>query len=266
MSSSQPMLITCPTCASSYRIDAAKIGPEGKSVRCAACRETWFITPDAAGEEVPEASLAVQQDIPSDPVADTAWEEATAAVREASAPEGKPAKGAPATRKGKRAGKKAKPKGRISAVGRFPPSPAALVLLVLLAAVPVACLARSSIVGMVPQTASLFSAIGLPVNRRGIEFRDVMAFQNPAVDDRPAELVVEGDLVGVGRADVPVPALRIEISDAAGKPLRSFPAPAPRKILGTGEAARFRARLADPPAEGRAVLLRFADADTPAGH
>ncbi|MET0369132.1 MAG: hypothetical protein ABW058_13285, partial [Methylobacterium sp.] len=69
-----------------------------------------------------------------------------------------------------------------------------------------------------------------------------------------------GDLVGVGRAGVPVPPLRIEISDAAGKPLKSFPAPAPRATLGTGESARFRAKLADPPAQGRSVALRFADA------
>ncbi|MFD0934158.1 zinc-ribbon domain-containing protein, partial [Methylobacterium trifolii] len=39
------MLIVCPTCASEYRIDAERVGMEGRSVRCAACRETWFITP-----------------------------------------------------------------------------------------------------------------------------------------------------------------------------------------------------------------------------
>lgn len=258
------MLITCPTCASSYRIDAAKIGPEGKSVRCAACRETWFITPEAA-EDAPEAGFAAQEDIPSDPVADAAWEEATAAVRQASAPEGDGADDNPAPRKrkpiGKKAGKKAKPKGRSFGAGSFPLSPPAVVILALLAALPVACLARTQVVGLVPQTASLFSSIGLPVNRRGLEIRDVVAFQNTAVEDRPAELVVEGDLVGVGRAGVPVPPMRIEISDAAGKVLRSFPAPPPRTNLGTGESARFRARLADPPAEGRAVQLRFADAD-----
>lgn len=257
------MLITCPTCASSYRIDAAKIGPEGKSVRCAACRETWFITPEAAQEETPEASLAAQDDTPSDAVADAAWEEATAAVRQASVPEGGGIDGVPAPRKRKPTGKKAKPKRRAFAAKGLPLSPPAIVILILLAALPVACLARTSVVGLVPQTASLFSAIGLPVNRRGLEIRDVVAYQSPAAEDRSAELVVEGDLVGVGRAGVPVPAIRIEISDAAGKPLRSFPGPPPRTILGAGETARFRARLADPPAEGRTVLLRFADADAP---
>lgn len=258
------MLITCPTCASSYRIDAAKIGPEGRSVRCAACRETWFLTPDAAIEEpAPEAQ--------DDPVADAAWADATAAIRDtAASAEPAPAE-KPATRKRKGPPKKAAKarSSRLALPKNAVLSPPAILGLSLLASLPVACLARNTVVGLLPQTASLFSAIGLPVNRRGLEIRDVVAFRNAAGEDRPAELVVEGDLVGVGRADVPVPGLRIEISNAAGKPLRSFPAPAPRANLGNGETARFKAKLTDPPAEGRSVMLRFADASAPepkAGH
>lgn len=253
------MLITCPTCASSYRIDAAKIGQQGKSVRCAACRETWFLTPDAAAEEEAEPSFGPQDDVATDPVIDAAWAEATAAAREAAEPEATPVDKAPPARK-RRPAKKAKPKARSLGAGSFATSPWAFALLAVLAALPIGCLARDGVVGLLPQTAPLFAAIGLPVNRRGLEIRDVVALRNPGVEDRPAELVVEGDLVGVARADVPVPGLRIEISDAAGKLLRSFPAPAPRRVLGTGESARFRARLTDPPAEGRAVVLRFADA------
>ncbi len=252
------MLITCPTCASSYRIDAAKIGPEGRSVRCAACRETWFLTPDAAVEEPPEPAPDAQED----PIADAAWAEAAAAIRDTAEPDAPPA-GDPPPRKRKPVAKKAKPKRRsLPAAGAVLSAPM-ICGLGLLAALPVACLARNAVVGLVPQTASLFATIGLPVNRRGLEIRNVIAFQSPAVEDRPAELVIEGDLVGVGRAGVPVPSLRIEISDAAGKPLKSFPAPAPRASLGAGEAARFRTKLADPPAQGRSVMLVFADAAAP---
>lgn len=255
------MLITCPTCASSYRIDAAKIGPEGRSVRCAACRETWFLTPDTAMEEPKEPALDAQED----PVTDAAWAEATAAIRDAAEPDAAPAEEPPPRKRkppAKKAAKKAKPKRPSLTASAFL-SPPAILGLSLLAALPVACLARNAVVGLVPQMASVFSAIGLPVNRRGLEIRDVVAVQNPAGEDRPAELVIEGDLVGVGRADTPVPGLRIEISDAAGKPLKSFPAPAPRTVLGTGESARFRAKLTDPPAQGRSVMLRFAEAAAP---
>lgn len=270
------MLITCPTCASSYRIDAAKIGPEGRSVRCAACRETWFLTPTA---DEPDATAETMDALPADAVTDTAWEEATAAVRQSAEPDEAGASetetaGPPSTSSSSAVSKKAKPASKKKA--KWSPktaqrsaarnaflSPPAIIALTFLAAVPLACLARTSVVGLVPQTASIFKAIGLPVNRRGLDIRDVVAFQTPADDDRPAELVVEGDLVGVGRADVPVPDMRVEISDAAGKALTSFPAKAPRASLGNGETARFRARLPDPPGQGRTIVLRFADSTVP---
>ncbi|MDP4021071.1 zinc-ribbon domain-containing protein [Methylobacterium sp. NEAU 140] len=244
------MLITCPTCASEYRIDAARVGLEGRSVRCAACRETWFITPgEALAAHAAELEVAAEPD----PVADAAWTEASAAVRAAAGPEAEtPAEPAP------RAARRSKPAARRRAWRG--PSPALAAGLVVLAALPLACLARESVVRAVPQAAGLYARIGLPVNLRGIEIRDVVAFANPAEGARPAELVVEGDLVGVGRADVPVPPLSVEIRNAAGRAVRTFAAPAPRAVLGSGETARFRAHLVDPPEAGRAVELHFAEA------
>src|SRR5665213_131917 len=36
------MLIVCPSCASSYMIDPAAVGPAGRTVRCARCKASWF--------------------------------------------------------------------------------------------------------------------------------------------------------------------------------------------------------------------------------
>src|SRR6185312_3107574 len=36
-----PMLIVCPNCATSYMIDQAAVGPDGRTVRCARCKTTW---------------------------------------------------------------------------------------------------------------------------------------------------------------------------------------------------------------------------------
>ncbi len=36
------MLIVCPTCATSYMIDPASLGPAGRTVRCVRCKATWF--------------------------------------------------------------------------------------------------------------------------------------------------------------------------------------------------------------------------------
>lgn len=245
------MLIVCPSCASEYRLDAGKVGMEGRSVRCAACRETWFLTPAdvLAGHE---AELAERAEAEPDPVADAAWQEASATVRAATDAPDPP-------RVRRRAPPRAdRGKGWRSVQGL---SPSLAVGLTLLAAVPLICLARDSVVRAVPQSAALFARVGLPVNLRGIEIRDVVAFSNPAEDGRPAELVVEGDLVGIARTDVPVAALSAEIRDAAGRVIRSFPVAPPRAVLGTAETARFRGTLTSPPASGRAVVLHFADSE-----
>ena len=45
------MLIVCPSCASEYTIDPATLGADGRTVRCAICRDTWLAAPDAAEPE-----------------------------------------------------------------------------------------------------------------------------------------------------------------------------------------------------------------------
>jgi predicted Zn finger-like uncharacterized protein len=52
------MLIVCPSCASEYTIDPAKLGPEGRTLRCAICRDTWFVPPSGAAETEPEPEPA----------------------------------------------------------------------------------------------------------------------------------------------------------------------------------------------------------------
>jgi predicted Zn finger-like uncharacterized protein len=39
------MLIVCPTCSSEFAIEAERIGPTGRVVRCATCRGAWFVPP-----------------------------------------------------------------------------------------------------------------------------------------------------------------------------------------------------------------------------
>jgi predicted Zn finger-like uncharacterized protein len=38
------MLIVCPNCATSYQVEPNSLGQDGRSVRCARCRNVWFAT------------------------------------------------------------------------------------------------------------------------------------------------------------------------------------------------------------------------------
>src|SRR5215475_1189716 len=36
------MLIVCPNCSTSYAIEPGSLGSDGRNVRCARCKTTWF--------------------------------------------------------------------------------------------------------------------------------------------------------------------------------------------------------------------------------
>ena len=255
------MLIVCPTCASEYRIETARVGTEGRSVRCAGCRETWFVSP-AEVVAAHEAELQAATDAADEAVSEDAWAEASAAVRSAAPPE--TIDNVPDAPRRARAGKPKpgyKPLGKSAGEGGIAGlSPALAAGLVVLAAIPLACLARVQVVQAVPQAAGLFARIGLPVNLRGIEIRDVAALHNQAGGERPAELVVEGDLVGIARDGMPVPPISVLVRDAAARVVKTYTIAPPRSRLAQGETVRFAARFADPPEQGRGIDVRFADA------
>jgi predicted Zn finger-like uncharacterized protein len=224
------MLIVCPSCASEYSLDPDRIGPEGRTVRCAACREPWFVAKPAAPEPGPELT-------PPGEAVFTAVEEEPAPPRPAPRPARTPS----------RAGRR-------------------ILLIAGLALAACACggivLARTAVVRALPQTARLYAAIGLPVNLRGLAFRDVVAFQTAAEGGSEGRLVVEGDVVSASREARAVPPLALEVRDAADQVIYRWTAEAPRARLEPEEAARFRAELAAPPVKGRRVLVRFAAVDT----
>ncbi|MEE7458907.1 hypothetical protein MPAR168_11095 [Methylorubrum populi] len=234
------MLIVCPACASEYRIDAERVGTSGRSVRCAACRETWFISADdvvaAMFEEMSAAEEAAPEPPPAPPEPPPA-----ARVDEPRPPTARPAK-----------------RGRTKPKAGRRLSPALAAGLAVAAVLPLMLLGRASVVRAMPQTAGLFAQVGLPVNLRGIDLADIAAFQLPAEGTNPARLVVEGDVVGVARTRVAVPAIEVEVRDAAGQSLYRWSAPGPRPSLEPGERARFKASLSAPPEKGRQIEVRFA--------
>ena len=44
------MILTCPSCETQYFADDSTIGESGRTVKCAACGVSWFVTPDTKEE------------------------------------------------------------------------------------------------------------------------------------------------------------------------------------------------------------------------
>jgi hypothetical protein len=114
---------------------------------------------------------------------------------------------------------------------------------------------RTDVVRWLPQTASLYAAIGLPVNLRGLVFANV-ATEKETHDGVPV-LLVEGTIVNAAKRSVEVPRLRFAIRDRDGQEIYGWTALPDRNALMPGEALPFRSRLASPPPEAHQVLVRF---------
>jgi predicted Zn finger-like uncharacterized protein len=114
---------------------------------------------------------------------------------------------------------------------------------------------RNDVVRALPQTASFYSLLGLPVNLRGLAF-DNVATVTEQHEGVPI-LVVEGNVVNTARKTEDVPRLKFVLRNAARHEIYSWTAVPVRASLPPGEGVGFRTRLASPPAEARDVVVRF---------
>lgn len=114
---------------------------------------------------------------------------------------------------------------------------------------------RTEVVRFAPQTASLYGAVGLPVNLRGLIFENVRT--TGEVHEGVPVLIVEGTIANVVNKTVEVPRLRFAMRNAAGHEIYAWTSVTGRSILSPGETATFRSRLASPPPDGRDISVRF---------
>ncbi|HEV2956760.1 MAG TPA: MJ0042-type zinc finger domain-containing protein [Xanthobacteraceae bacterium] len=268
------MLIVCPSCTTAYRIELSTLGAAGRTVRCARCRATWF----ASVAELAPAALALPavRDVtpPPLPVPDQSSEvdeprhesgdiEASsgeaAAITIANSPplvpapaqDAAPTTGADietvAARRVRAAGTKRR------RAGRWPGLPT--IILVLAGIIAALLNWRATVVRFVPQTSSLFSAIGLPVNLRGLSFDNVKT--SVEGHDEVTVLVVDGTIANLTRQPIEVPRLRFAVRNAAGYEIYAWTALPAEPILAPGDRAPFRSRLASPPADAQDIIVRF---------
>jgi predicted Zn finger-like uncharacterized protein len=52
------MILTCPNCGTQYVVKDGAVPPEGRQVRCAACKHSWHQEPEATIAENPEAEMS----------------------------------------------------------------------------------------------------------------------------------------------------------------------------------------------------------------
>jgi hypothetical protein len=160
-----------------------------------------------------------------------------------------------AARQSPRRAGRAQPTPRRSSRPSYWPRPLPLAISVLVA-INIALIGwRTDVVRMAPQTASLYAAIGLPVNLRGLLFTEIKT--TAETQDGVQVLVVEGTISSVSPHPTEVPRLRLSVRNQAGHDVYAWIALPERSALSPGETLAFRSRLASPPPEVREVMVRF---------
>jgi predicted Zn finger-like uncharacterized protein len=138
---------------------------------------------------------------------------------------------------------------------RWPLSPlqSAILALVLVNVVLVGW--RSDVVRAMPQTASFYALMGLPVNLRGLTFDNVVT--STEQHEGVPILVVEGNVYNAARKAEDVPRLKFVVRNAARQEIYSWMAVPARNVLQPGEVEAFRSRLASPPPDAHDLIVRF---------
>lgn len=254
------MLIVCPSCASRYELDGAKLGPDGRKVRCANCQTLWHVDPEPELPAVPtpEETQALLNEELEQAAAIEAQVSAVAAENELpdSGAEGQTGEAAPAAPRGKRSGRPARKGSKAKAKPSRAVVAAASLSLLGIAGLGLLVVQRDRVARAAPQLADVFETLGLPVNVRGLKLGSV---ESGLVEDAAGRfLVVEGNVTNIAKSQTRVPPIEVAVQDASGQTLYSWKTDPPRPELEPAELMRFRARLAAPPATGQTVLVRFA--------
>lgn len=247
------MILSCPACQTRYQVDAAKFPPQGRNVRCARCSNVWHATPEAQTGPEPEpewmapesAAAAEPAYAPAEPMRgayaqpdrrDPEPQENDGATAEPAAP----------------ARTKSRLSGWLTGAGW-----AALAGVVLLIGV-IATVYRHQVVEAWPQSASLYSKLGMKVAASGLKIGNTKTFRD--VRDGQRVLTVSGPLTNVTDRELPVPQIRIGLVDNEKREVYHWTVAPDVMTLKPGQSTRFVTTLSNPPEEAVNYVVRFAKA------
>jgi len=264
------MQIVCPNCQTSYGVTLAALGPSGRNVRCAKCKQVWHARPEEALH--PQATAPAEPDEASEPHEEAA-QQATESWSESEAPHVESPSLAPGVtadagsdwsaevRRSEVADEDDKPRGRRLSFkpGRLSMPRLHLSLSAGLAAMAALIAAliiwRTEVVRLMPQTAAFFKLAGINVNLRNLTISDVHV-STETVNGAPVT-VIEGSVATTSVKPQEIPRLRFVVRDATGTPVYAWNTVLEQSTVNPGDKVPFKSRLASPPPNAYDVIVRF---------
>jgi predicted Zn finger-like uncharacterized protein len=223
------MILTCPSCATSYFTPDEAIGPNGRRVRCRTCANVWHATlveeplelsepPEAAAALAPQAGFGKREETPES-LAETPAPELPKAFR--------------ARAEEQRRVRRAATHGAVWAG-------LASVFVAILGA---AWLFRVEVVDLYPRAAAAYAMVGSPVNATGLNF-EAMSIKVAPYD--PGKVIVSGAIRNIRDREITSPAVRVALLDAHGAEIGFRIIPIDAAPVLPGGVQGFAAVVADP--------------------
>lgn len=236
------MILTCPSCATSYFTPDEAIGPGGRTVRCKSCRHTWRATLDEP--------LELSQ-------SSTPGEAVSFGHRDEPEPESLAETPAPELPKAFRARAEQQRRLRRAATHGVVWAGIASGFAALLAS---AWLFRVEVVEMAPRAAAAYAAVGLTVNPTGLDFEALSA--RPLPND-PGKVLVSGALRNVRDNERIAPPVRVALLDAHGAEIGNAVVRIDAAPVLPGKLQGFAVIIPDPGARGQGIDVAFVLEETP---
>lgn len=219
------MILTCPSCATSYFTPDEAIGANGRRVRCRTCAHIWH----ASLTEEP-LELSETADVPA-PAGFGKRDDLAESLAETPAPELPKAFRARAEEQ--RRVRRAATHGAVWA------GLASLFVAILGAA----WLFRVEVVDLYPRAAAAYAMVGSPVNATGLNF-EAMSIKVAPYD--PAKVIVSGALRNIREREIQAPAVRVALLDAHGAEIGFKIIPIDTAPVLPGGVQGFAAVVSDP--------------------
>ena len=257
------MILTCPSCASSYFVDDDMIGPSGRTVRCASCGERWFAQDDVAQEPAfdPSATSPSWQGALDEQSVERAADNLEGAegldpLSPANFDADADLLGVPLVAPPQTANRSPKsPKSPKPGSG-FSGLAWAIVGLVLASALVLAAMFRTQVVQAWPKSASAYALIGLAINPTGLTFEKVKAVR--IMQDGRAALRVSGAIRNIEQEARDLPPIRIALLDPQGKEVMVQVGRMDGVRIPPRQERYFATVLVEPPAQSRDMRVTFA--------
>jgi predicted Zn finger-like uncharacterized protein len=233
------MILTCPDCATSYFVDATKIPPEGRTVKCSSCGKRWTAHAEPELELVEGEDEAAQARDDADEIE---FEEAPLAEL--------PGEALPKVFRAKT--ETSRRMREAVTVGVVWAGMAAVIVLTIGAAL----VFRVDVVRLWPRTATAYASVGMPVNQLGLAIEGLTV--ETALKDGHAAYSVTGTIRNVEGRTITSPPLKMILVNKAGRPLVTKIARPADPRIPPGQSRHFGLIIPDPPSTAAELEVSFA--------